>query len=384
MTLPAASYEPYLSFYGRHKISPVRQDISDMSRHFQRREYLYRYLGLPPLAITGRLVAEFGPGSGYNALYTTLLAPKRFLVVEGNPTGMAQCKKLLRENFPTYSGHEFVASRIQDFTTEERFDAVFCEGVIPHQKDPAAFSRHIGTFLRPGGVLVITTADYLSVFPEVLRRVICDTIVANDAPLSEKVSRLVPVFKSHYASLPGASRPIEDWLIDTLLDTWGNPLYSFENAISALSAEFEVYGSSPKFLTDWRWYKDLDTTSARLNETAIDQYHAHRLSLMDCRTVLPPQPTETVSAIAHLCEQAFWGMIKIRNSSEPDFSEIIDICSRIARASSRDLPNIAGPVGEVTTYLRAYKTADATASFDKFKSWFGRGQQYVSFVKKAW
>src|SRR5690349_10665810 len=108
MSLPAAGYEPYLSFYGRHKISPVRQDISDMNRHFQRRQYLYRYLGLPPLAISGKSVAEFGPGSGYNALYTTYLAPKRYLLVEGNPTGMAQCKKLLHENFPDYSGHEFV------------------------------------------------------------------------------------------------------------------------------------------------------------------------------------------------------------------------------------------------------------------------------------
>jgi hypothetical protein len=217
----------------------------------------------------------------------------------------------------------------------------------------------------------------------VLRRVICDTIVANDAPLAVKVERLVPVFSSHYASLPSASRPVEDWLIDTLLDTWGNPLYSFEDAVSSLSADFEVYGSSPKFLTDWRWYKDLDAGGADLNKHAIDQYKAQCLSLVDCRTVLPPQSVETASAIAHLCEQAFWRMIDIRNTPRPDFSAIIDVCSRIVDAAQPDLSNIAEPVAEVIVYLRSHKTTDATSCFPKFKSWFGRGQQYVSFIKKA-
>ena len=34
----------HLEFYGQFNISPVRQDISDLERHFQRREALY--LGL--------------------------------------------------------------------------------------------------------------------------------------------------------------------------------------------------------------------------------------------------------------------------------------------------------------------------------------------------
>lgn len=43
----------HLEFYTKFNISPVRQDISDLSRHFQRREALYRQLGILPRAIRG-------------------------------------------------------------------------------------------------------------------------------------------------------------------------------------------------------------------------------------------------------------------------------------------------------------------------------------------
>jgi 2-polyprenyl-3-methyl-5-hydroxy-6-metoxy-1,4-benzoquinol methylase len=382
MQSAASNYEPYLSFYGQHAISPVRQDISDLQKHFQRRGYLYRHLGLPPFALAGKAVAEFGPGSGYNALYTTALGPSRYLLVDGNPTGMEQTKALLQQHFPNYGGYEFVLSRIQDYKSDDRFDAVFCEGVIPHQKDPGAFSRHVGSFVKPGGVLGITTADYVSVFPEALRRVICDALVESGEPLKDKVAKLVPVFKSHYETLPGASRPVEDWLIDSLLDTWGNPLYSFEDAVRALDAEFEVYGGSPKFMTDWRWYKDLNASSANLNERAVAEYRATALSLMDCRNVFPAHQQAKAAPIRQLCEDAYWEMIRIRNAGDRNFTKIIAICDEVVGASKQSLPEISAPVAEVAAYLRDYANRDAKTSFDAFRSFYGRGQQYVSFVRR--
>ncbi len=375
------SYEPYLSFYGQHKISPVHQDISDLQKHMERREYLYRYLGLPPFSIADKAVAEFGPGSGYNALYTTHLNPRRYVLVDGNPTGLQQSEKLLREHFPDYSRHEFILSRIQDFKSDERFDLVICEGVIPHQKDPVSFVRHIGSFVKPGGVLSTTSADYVSVFAEVLRRVICDTVVRNDEPLDDKVAKLVPIFRAHYATIPGASRPIEHWLIDSLLDTWGNALFSFEDVVKALDPAFESYGSSPKFIADWRWYKDLNSSTAHANELAVEQFRALSLSLIDCRTVTAAMPADLVATITNYCEQAYWAMIKVRNATEKDFSEVIGICDGIVSAASDGLPNIAKPVAEVSAYLKSYRTMDPATCFDTFKGFFGRGQQYLSFVK---
>ena len=39
---------PYVDFYRQEEISPVAQDISDLDRHFQRRQALYRHLGISP------------------------------------------------------------------------------------------------------------------------------------------------------------------------------------------------------------------------------------------------------------------------------------------------------------------------------------------------
>src|SRR6185295_17754749 len=86
---------PFVDFYRANRISPVAQDIADRQRHFDRREALYRHLGLVPGQIAGRHVLEFGPGSGHNALHTLSLDPARYVLVDGNPTGLERCRALL-------------------------------------------------------------------------------------------------------------------------------------------------------------------------------------------------------------------------------------------------------------------------------------------------
>ena len=53
----------FIDFYDKHKISPVSQDISDLQAHFNRREALYRHLGVVPSFLRGKTVLEFGPGA---------------------------------------------------------------------------------------------------------------------------------------------------------------------------------------------------------------------------------------------------------------------------------------------------------------------------------
>jgi hypothetical protein len=83
------------------------------------------------------------------------------------------------------------------------------------------------------------------------------------------------------------------------------------------------------------------------------------------------------------CEDAFWEMIRIRNSGDRDFSKIIAICDDMVRTAKTTLPEISTPIAEVAAYLRAYKTTDPMTCFDTFRSFYGRGQQYVSFVRRA-
>src|SRR5690606_26053965 len=122
-----------IDFYAGNGISPVAQDISDLSRHFRRRDSLYRFLGLPPAFLRGRSVLEFGPGSGHNALFTASLSPARYLLVDGNPKGLADTRRLLAEH-RLAEPCEVVPSLFEDFATNERFDLVLAEGLLSFQR----------------------------------------------------------------------------------------------------------------------------------------------------------------------------------------------------------------------------------------------------------
>lgn len=62
------SKNPFLNYYSKYSISPVKQDVRDVNLHYKRREKLYRQLGIPPLFFDKKTILEVGPGSGYNTL----------------------------------------------------------------------------------------------------------------------------------------------------------------------------------------------------------------------------------------------------------------------------------------------------------------------------
>ena len=77
---------PYIDFYKKHNIAPVSQDISNLEKHFARREALYRSLGLLPAYFRGKALLEFGPGCGHNALFTKSLTPGKYILVDAKST----------------------------------------------------------------------------------------------------------------------------------------------------------------------------------------------------------------------------------------------------------------------------------------------------------
>ena len=377
------AFEPFIGFYAKHKISPVRQDISDIGKHYSRRDYLYRYLGISPLAVRSRSVIEFGPGSGHNALFTTSLGPSRYVLVDANPTGLEQSKDLLCQYYPEATCHAFVESRIQDFDTDERFSLVLCEGVIPQQDHPAAFARHVGKFVEPGGILVVTTADYVSYFAEVLRRILGASLVDHEAPIEKQLDVLRPIFASHLKTLPGMSRPVDDWILDNILNPWNENLFSIEDAITALSEEFDVYGASPRFLTDWRWYKDIFDGRQRLNERAIEAYRGNLLMFLDCRVEAPIVDRRRSETVWNICRDVYGVMVDFQeHRNMARLEEVAECCHRSAAILDRGMPQTAAALREAEAYFRRPAGRDPAACFDSFRSFFGRAQQYLSFIKR--
>ena len=232
--------------------------------------------------------SSLDPGSGHNALFTSSCQPGRYILVDATPASLESTRAQLAGCYERDHIH-VVESEILAFRTEEKFDLVLCEGVIPTQKDPVAFLKHVASFTRPGGLVVITSMDPIAVFAEILRRYLTRLVTAEITDFQLEIKALVKFFDQDLRNLTGMSRRFEDWVVDQMLHPWSGPLLSIAEAIDGLSADFEIYASSPHFLVDWRWYKAVKGDSFGFNEIGKASYFAQAHNFLDHRFVCPPR-----------------------------------------------------------------------------------------------
>ena len=163
---------PMLDFYRQNQASPVRQEIENLKRHFERRSALYTSLGVLPLFVSGRSVLEIGPGSGMNALYTSTLNPKRYELVEGNPTGVRHINELFSKFKSLKKPIRIHQKTLSQFSrsTNQKYELVLCEGVLGGFSKPKSALQLLYRLTAPTGILVITTIDSISTLAENVRR----------------------------------------------------------------------------------------------------------------------------------------------------------------------------------------------------------------------
>lgn len=325
-----------LDFYQQHGIAPVKQDISDLKAHFARRAHLYQSLGLPPMAVEGNRVLEVGPGTGENAIYTASLHPYEYVAIEPNPLAA----EVLRQ---TEAYVRVVEQRIEAFTDDEGFHLVLCEGLLGLcGTNPKALLEHLVPHVKVGGVLVITCIDAISDHAEVLRRALAQRYITPSMSLQEKVNALRPIFTPHLATLKGMTRSVDDWILDNLLNPASiGPTFSIPDALTQLEGRFEVLGCNPRFLVDWRWYKEAEAG----NQWAIDCYWEQCFNLVDYRHTYP--------------------------ASEDDWEgrRLMTMCEGIR--------------AQVAALERGESVDVNTEKIENDPAWFGRGQQYLSLVRVA-
>jgi hypothetical protein len=380
--LSGLEQKPFLGFYGRLGISPVRQDIRNLPKHFSRRSALYRQLGLAPALLKGKSLLEFGPGSGHNAVFTTSLNPKQYVLVDGNPSAVEQTKNLLRDYYPDRK-HDVQSCLMEDFSWDDKFDVVFCEGLIPTQRDPALFSRQVASFVDSQGLLVITCMDAVSLLSESIRQIVTRLIVSPGAPLDDQVRLLLDVFSSHLDTLRGMSRKTSDWVLDVLIHPWVGPLFSIQEAIDALDDEFDFYGSSPDFVSDWRWYKDIWLEQAEYNRLARDSYKANLHSFLDYRYLHEPREAGENDKLQECCER-----FRVLAGSHPPVDKQLllrksmENLDALIQETSRFSPQTAACLEDAHRCLDAFAKTGELGDFGSFTSFWGRGQQYLSFIRR--
>lgn len=390
----------FLQFYGANQISPVSQNLDDLELHFGRRTGLYRTLGLAASLFEGRDILEVAPGSGHNSIVTATFKARRYDLVEPNPTGFEKLVGLFEEYKLRTDSIRFFNTRLDNFPEKGTYDVVICEGLIPGLSDQDAFLPQLAGKVRKGGILVVTCADAVSVFFETLRRYLARLLVYRLGNASgtqdgdrQSIRILLPAFQSHLNALIGMSRPAEDWIWDNLLNPAATSLaarheFSIERCLNHLGNDFYFYGSSPVFLENWNWYKNLPAKPHDYNNAFAESFASQRHNLLHYEETCVANRAASESMYQHC--RMFSSLLEERvpPAWTTITSETIDqdlICAKSVREIARrcGLQRSDAAIKEFLALFDDGRIPDAQtiAEMTAFRGAFGRGQQYLSLVK---
>jgi hypothetical protein len=250
----------HLAYYREHNISPVLYE-GTREEHFERRASLYRSLRLPPLAFRGAKVLEVASGTGQNAEYLASLNPALLELIEPYP---ARWTAQIPVNVLT----------IEQYKAPHPFDILICENWIGVRELPLL--SKLASMVAASGVLVLTCVHPLGIYPNVLRRKLAARLVTDDMNFQEQTAILVRAFETHLATIKDMTRSAKDWVQDMLLNPAVEHIgVTFPTLISKLGAQFAILGTSPEFITDWRWFKSLHGNARRFNDHALSAYQFH-------------------------------------------------------------------------------------------------------------
>jgi hypothetical protein len=390
----------FLEFYGTNHISPVSQDISNLRLHFGRRISLYRTLGLAASFFEGRSILEVAPGSGHNSIVTATLNPSRYDLVEPNPSGYKRMVSLFSEYQVQANSVRMFNSRLEDFQGDAAYDIVICEGLIPGLSEQDEFLKLLTERVRAGGILVVTCADAVSAFFESLRRYLAKLLTRDLLEnftlrnwQKQAVLRLLPVFQSHLESLEGMSRPPEDWVWDNLLNPAAANLaasneFSIEKCLSSLGDDFYFYGSSPVFMENWHWYKNLPLDAEQYNKVFLDSYISQRHNFLHHQESYR-SPKGVGNTLHQVCKRF---SLNLERKSAKAWREI-DVAAiqldlndvRQVEEMSRRLGFLKAPAA-LQEFVALFDQGQipegrVIADMEYFRDAFGRGQQYLSLIR---
>ena len=378
------NYIPYLDYYKKHNISPVINEV-DWNVYFSQRRALYDRLGIIPGCVRGRKVLEFGPGNGANALYTMSMSPDHYVLVDANPTGIENCKRNLDKFYPN-NNWEVIDSLIEEYQADQEFDIVICECLLPQQIYPSEMARHCASFVVSGGMFVATCHDMVSTVSETLRSLPGWLLAKKSPKFSESVKMLTIFYKAHLLHLKGMTRTYEDWVIDNILhkEYWqDSPLFSIAEAVEALEEDFIVHATSPGFLQDWSWYKSVGDVKTHFNTVMKAAYWKNVHNFIDWRIVSPTGSKSDNLLLYDLCSAI---RDRVREAAEDDAAiiSVVEGCQELSAALPEEYSLTKASLRSYGDGMKCYlKTGGIRPEeFHDFSAWWGRGTQYISFVKE--
>jgi SAM-dependent methyltransferase len=362
------------------------EDRSDFSIHLERRTSLYKDLGLPPFAFAGKDVLDVGCGSGYTSVHLALLKPRRLVLLEP----ARSCHQAIADNFRRHApnaGYVLETLFAQDAgPSDDLFDIVVAEGFVPSLRDAPLTAQNIGRRVRPGGCLCLTTQDAAGYLADLVKRFIGRWLVRGTRDFEERKAILFPFF-GDLLNVPGMSRSTDAWVLDNVLQPLYNwDFFSTEEAIGALGEDFVFYScSSPRFTTEGRWYKHQCGEGNDFNSPAVAQYRRNLHNMLDHRHVLPERAEEEGLALLSVCRGIAAAMASFEERPDPARAgEVVEGLGALADLGSAGSlhPETVGAIAEARAFLDLLVRTGERGPARQFPSWAGRGQHYVSLLKR--
>ena len=375
----------FVEFYDKYKISPVSQDISDIQLHIKRRKRLYQLIGINPESFANARILEVGAGSGYNTLVFLLVGAK-VDIVEPNPTGRETMKELFCKYNINPSQYRIYDCVIEQFVSENEYDFVIAEGFLPifNREQRETIISQLFKHTRIGGYCVVTTSCEISYFFEYLRVILGLILTQGISDFNSKTDKLIEAFSTHLKALKFASRPIKDWVRDSILNpTNDNFSFSMSDSVkevkNILKGAFEVVGTSPALVANLSWYKDMEYSYG--DQIVRDFPSKHHLLL--CTAFKDSSRDSNKNNILLDRMMALRTMIgQYRRGGDNCLVEILNLLQLIVDENEDLGEFFTENVKEVIALLKNYKEITSEKiSNAKFANAWGRGMQYMCFKK---
>ncbi|MFY7962610.1 MAG: class I SAM-dependent methyltransferase [Elsteraceae bacterium] len=377
----------HLDYYKEHGISPVRYDLSDLDAHLDRRDFLYRSLGLPPAAFKGVAVLEVAAGSGQNSLYVASLGPALYDLVEPNPTGVRDIQAAYAGFDRPHTTPNLIVEQFETFRAQRSYDIVLCENWLGSPPNELALLGKLAKLVTPGGVLVVTLVPHTGLAANVARYAMAQRLLDQKGEIGfqAQTEYLVSVFGKHLSTMSSMTRSHHDWVRDMLQNRVFLPVVlPLEEVIDSIGPDMESLSFSPRFSADWRWFKAGVGPARRLNDVALSSYRANLHNFMDWRVVSPardPGENQRIDAKCrelHSAVSAWYGA-----RSEAGGSAIERALAALVDALAPTDPAISAAYAEaLAAWRRPTLDGDEVRDLPKFGALFGRELVYGSFTRR--
>ena len=244
----------------------------------------------------------------------------------------------------------------------------------------------LSSFVKSGGVMVITFYSPIGGVATFLRRLLGYRLTSKKDPMKKKISILEKAFSSHLNTLSSMGRSHKHWIQDSILNPHIYVGISTPRLFTEiLNDKFIIHQSVPKFATDWRWYKSLHGKQRKLNESFLAEYDTISHCMIDFRMNGVKRSVEKNKELEKICFD--FAIIANDNENlghEGYIKNVEPYLSKIISNIEPDLPQTSKKaLHEVSTLLnKKILEIDDVAKMSEFSRFFGREQCYLSIINE--